>query len=1701
MSKKILGYKINDKALYVGEYTVVYTGLRNADNSPIVVKMLKEEHPSLDLIAHFKHEYEIAKLFNAVQDIVQVFSLEQDGNNYAIVMENINFSTLSEVIERKKKFNLEDFLNLAIPMAEGLGHVHKNNIIHMDINPNNIMCDYPAMKIKIIDFGLSDALPKERAQIVSPNALKGTLSYLSPEQTGRMNRGIDYRTDYYSLGVTFYQMLTGGLPFVTDDPMQLVHYHIAAIPKSPKAIDSSIPEVVSDVVMKLLAKNAEDRYQNVNGLIADLQECRNRLQCTGKIDPFSLGIHDLFNQFQIPEKLYGRENELNALLNTYERVVQGKAELLLVAGYSGIGKTALVHEIHKTILARHGYFISGKFDQFKKNIPYSAIVQAFDDFVQQILTESEEKIDKLRHKIMSAVQDSGQLILDLIPSFASIIGKQPEIPVLGPIENQNRLNFVFQNLIKAVASSENPLVIFLDDLQWADLASLKMIETLLLSPDCQYLFIIGAYRNNEVGVEHPLMQTLEKLKKREILCESIDVGPLTLEAVSELIADSLHQDLKSVQPLAGLCYEKTGGNPFFLIQLLLTLYKEQLIVFDLSINRWIWDFNKIKEIKISDNVVQLMVNKIGELAPDTQKALQLAAFLGNQFDLETLAAISAKDSTVILQELNEALREGYIISSGNASYATRFYFAHDRIQQAAYSMVEEDQRILIHTEIARLLLKKATTKKLEEKLFDIVNHYDLAIEQGIPDNIIDIKEKRNIAELNLKASQAASSAAAFELALKYVEYGLRCVQNESWKNDYALMFGLYSAATEVSYLNGKFDLFEKYAEISIENAATLIDKIKIMELKILAYSAQTKQEEAIKIGIEAIDSLGLKLPIHPTLINIFIAMAKLKFIMIGKSIASLENLPVLTNQKLALIIRLTNFIIPALVHTNHKLLMLITLEAAYLSLQHGLSGYSATIFLSYGIINVTVLNQINVGYEWGKLALKVVRKLGLPMNLYKITFVAIVMLKHWKEPVHDLLPLLKETAESSFHIGATEQAGYSIANYYRNAYITGVPINELLATIDSHKMRFKEIQPVSYNTLSQCHQVLINLSSQSLQPTLLIGSAFDAETMLPAFKKANNKTMLFLYYLDKLILCFLFEKYDEALANAQAAEQFKEGFAGGYPIQVFHFYRTLAYLHDPKKNRNIPREIRSSRKKMAQWAKLAPANALQKHLLIEAEIARMKDQHEIARKLYDQAIAAANKHKFLNDEALANELAAKYYLSQDNERLASMYMEDARYTYLLWGAQGKVAYMDQQYSHLFMRREGSSRRSTSSSISQSSIHSSKSNNLDISSIEKTSYTLSSTIVLGDLLKKLMIIAIENAGAERSYLLLNKDGKLFIEAEGMIGQDEPRVLQSIEINNNILPISIINYVNHANETVVLDDAFHSTKFAKDAYIQEKQPKSILCMPLLNKGQISGILYMENNLTKGVFSVDRIKFLNVLSSQMAISIDNARLYNRTKELCDELVVLNRSFARFVPEDFLRLLEKNSILDVKLGDHVQKNMTVLFADIRDFTTLSEKMTPEENFNFINSILNIMSPIIQKHHGFIDKFIGDAIMALFPEESDHAIQCALEMQESLVKYNQGRMENDSLKIGIGINTGPLMLGTVGEEQRMSATVISDAVNVAARVESLTKNYNVSILITKDTYDEIKNPAQYDLKVLDTILVKGKAQQITIYAVTLNQT
>ena len=1516
----IPGYKVSEQ-LYNGSRTMVYRGYRETDQKPVVIKLLKNPYPSFSELLSFRNQYTIAKNLNSPL-IIQTYSLELYQNSYALVMEDFGGISLKDYftsVERGYITSVQEFLEIAIALCNTLDILYRLHIIHKDIKPANILINPETKQVKLIDFSIASLLPRETQTLISPNVLEGTLAYISPEQTGRMNRGIDYRTDFYSLGVTFYELLAGELPFQSNDPMELVHSHIAKLPQL-LGNREEIPQVLCDLVMKLMAKNAEDRYQSALGLKFDLEKCLHQLKEIGRIENFEIAQRDVCDRFTIPDKLYGREAEIATLLEAFERVSKNTTEMILLAGFSGIGKTVVVNEVHKPIVRQRGYFIKGKYDQLQRNIPFSAFVQAFRNLMEQLLTESTFQIQQWKIKILEALGDNGQVIIEVIPELERILGKQTPVIELSGTASHNRFNLLFKKFTQVFTSVEHPLVILLDDLQWADLASLKLMQ--LLMADTKYFLLIGAYRDNQVNPVHPLMLTLSEMQKTTVIINTITLAPLSQQDVNQLIAATLRCSENLALPISQMVYQKTHGNPFFCTQLLKSLYQDGLIKFNFTKGCWQCDITQINQQIVTNDVVEFMVLQLQKLSQPTQDVLKLAACIGNQFDLKTLAVVSQQSQVETAANLWNALQEGLILPTNEvykfyldeleqaiaeeSSEIVTYKFLHDRVQEAAYSLIPEEQKKATHLQIGKLLLQNTDEIQKEERIFEIVNQLNVALIL-----IVDPIERKQLIKLNLNAGRKAKYSTAYTLAVEYLTIGLELLPDESWDSQYELTLVLYQSITEVLCLSGDFERMESYATVVLQQAKTLLEQIPIYNVKIQAYMAQAQHKNALQIALTILQSIGVELPQQVNQTDIEYELEQTKRLLADKPTTNLLKLPKMTDGNILAAMQILSSIMSAAYQAAPALFRVIVFKQVQLSILYGNTPESTYAYASYGLILCGVLGEIDTGYEFGEMALLLLDRLNAFKLKSKTLFAVNCFIRHWKSPVKETLNPLLQAYTSGLETGDIEYAVMSAYVFGRYAYLSGHELHDLAQAMGNYGTimhQFKQTTYLNFNSIY--YQSVLNLLGMSDNPCFLSGEIYDEVTMLPLHQAANQTSIICQLHFCKLLLCYLFGNYQEALENAYVVDKYLTSVTGLVLIPTFYFYDSLTNLALYKdcsviEQKLILERITETSQKLKKSAESAPQNYAHKYNLVKAESFRISGQKTEAIELYDRAITLAKENGYIQEEALSNELAAKFYLDWGKEKVAQAYMQEAYYCYARWGTKAKIEDLEKRYPQLlqsilqqqrinFNPLETISFRSTSSSNQTTSTGSTNIFDvLDFTSVLKGSQAISSSLEIDQLITSLTRIILENSGAKKSVLILPQGDTWQVKAITFINHglnshiDIQTILnsQALDTCQNI-PTTIINYVKNTQQTVVIDNLQTDIPGVIGEYMYRIKPQSVLCTPIINQGHLVGIIYLENKLTPGVFTSDRLSVINLLSSQAAISLENAQLYQQAGQALQDL-----------------------------------------------------------------------------------------------------------------------------------------------------------------------------------------------------------------------
>jgi predicted ATPase/GAF domain-containing protein len=1496
--------------------------------------------------------------------------------------------------------------------ANSLAGLHQHRIIHKDIKPSNILIQPDSHQVWLTDLGLASQLPQETQELKSPGVLEGTLAYLSPEQTGRMNRGIDYRSDFYALGVTFYELLTGRLPFQSDDPLELVYCHLAKEPVPPHEVSRSqalgvrsqqsevsspsphpaIPKVLSGIVLKLMTKNAEDRYQSALGLKADLENCLAQYTATQTITEFPLGQVDDMAQFNIPQRLYGREAQVETLLEVFERISQGSCELVLVGGYSGVGKTALVNELLRQLTRQKGYLAAGKFDQFQRNIPLVAVTQACHELVGQLLTESEERLDYWRDRFRSRLGVNAQIMVDAIPELALIIGPQPPVPELGAIEARNRTIRTFHQFTQVFQSPDHPVVLFMDDGQWADIASCESLQAFMTNPENHHWLMVAAYRDNEVSPTHPMMQTVEVIRQAGVTITEINLEPLGLDHVTRLVAETLHAPAEAVAPLAELLLAKTMGNPFFLTQLLKCLYGDGLIQFDATSRQWQWDLAQIQQRDITDDVVDLMISQINKLSAATQQILQLAACIGNQFDLQTLATVSQQSTLQTAQELWEAIQIRLVVPIDAGYRLPRLFnpeevgeflthrqhisyrFLHDRVQQAAYALIPATQRQTTHLKIGQLLLENTQDQLLEENIFEIANHWNQALSLIINYEADCIE----LIRLNLTAGRKAKLAGAYESALDYLETGISVAPTTLWRTHYDLALGLYCSAAEAAYLLGEPEQMEQWLDIVFRYARSTLDQISAYQTQIQAYTAQTRQQDVVQITLKVLNRLGITCQAAPTLIEVDQEFAATQAKLSRQPIASLSQLPKMQAPTQLGAVQILQAALPTIYQVNAELFQILVFQLIDLSLEYGNTDFSSFGYACYGLL-LCDKGKLKSGYQFGELAAKLANQCNRPDIQVRTLFCVTVYIDIWQKHLRDVVNSLQSIYNLGFDQGELEFAGYAILHHTYCSYLAGFS----LASVRSHSTHQMAIlqksnQDSVVNWIS-CYLEAISVLSQAPLAEDWIAQSHLA-VMANKFHQKRDFHGLFHALFNQLIVFYFLEETDLLSNTAKDVKQHLSTVSGGGLVAVFNFYDALVqakiYFNQSEAEKLIALDkLTICQSRLQHWATYAPQNYQHKYELVTAEKRRILGEQLAAMDAYDRAIAGAKENGYIQEEALANELAAKFYLDWGKTKIAAVYMQEAYAGYARWGAKAKTADLETRYPELLVpilqaRKfhhwtglDGDTNAAEARLASRTS-SSSPADSLDLATILKASQAISQEIQIDRLLATLMQGVMENTGAQTGILMLETETSWQILRHC---QDTyTSQLQALSANDSqSVPLSLVHYVQRTQETVVIDDVSTPHAFATDPYWQRSAPQSILAVPILKQGHFTGLVYLENSLTVRAFGSDRQELVQLIAAQAAISLENAQLYrtleqkvaDRTQELSQALTDLQTTQTELIQSEKMAALgqltasvahEINTPLGVIRG--ATDNMLATFStSLQQLPEVMQSLTPQQRQDFM--------------------------------------------------------------------------------------------------------------------------------------------------------
>ena len=1472
---EIPGYLL-EEVIFESGRTWVWRGRRQSDGLLVLIKGSASSEQSAQELVEIRHEHEITRDLK-IDGVLRSEELAQCENGWALILENTEGLPLRKLMD-SARLDLLDSLKVAVSLTGTLKEVHQQGLLHKMINPLNIFVDPASGTVKLSGFGLATRLPRENPNTLNPQLTGETLPYISPEQTGRMNRPLDYRSDFYSLGATLYELFTGRVPFHSREAMEIIHAHIARQPVSPDKIAPQVPKPLSNMVMKLMAKRAEARYQSHSGLAADLLACVEQLENQGSQSDFPLGRQDVPKELQVAPGLYGREDEITALEAALERVSQGATEMVLVSGSAGVGKTALVGEIHRSIAQKNGFFISGKFDQLRHNIPYSALIQALRGLIREVSVEEKSGRERWKSRILAALGPNGQLMTRVIPELEQVIGPQPPLPEMGALEARNRFTAVLLDFISVFCEKTHPLVICLDDLQWVDADTLKLVERIAQDPERKPLLFLGAYRDNKVDAGHRLTAVIEVIKKTGQPLQTIPLKPLNPENISQLLVHTCHCRPEEAKPLAELLVRKTGGNPFFVSQFLTVLSEKDLISYSPEEKRWSWDLAAIEFLAVTENVVELLVDRLHRFSSETRRLLSLAACIGNTFDLESLGLISRSGSGEIYENLLPALETGLILGfsrapeldnplAGASAEGGSYKFLHDRVQQAAYALIAQKERKPVHLQIGQTLLKQYAPEKSEDLLFDIVHHLNLA--RRVKDKW---KERSHLAELNLKAGRQARAASAFEQALEYFTLGLELSGAAAWKRHYPLALSLHEAATEMSWLCSRFELMEKLAGAVKENVRADLDLVNVYRCRIKAYTTRGEFKKAQETGEEILEKLGYQLSrLSPGQWQQ--ALAQIKSSLAGKSVEDVMRFEPLTQPHAEVLVPILYELHVAYgeagVALDDGLWQPIAAKRISFLLNHFHPQHSPEFYCFLGIIYCGVVQDFEFGYELSRLGIQLMEALDLKEINCKVSGVFNRGTRFYREPLSASLDPLLEAHKMGIETGDFFNAGQSAVIRCQIAFMCGKELNWLKGELSTLKLALKKIDYIvgspRVEMLTKAITILMD------EPSSLSSGIMDPYDRVTSAEYVYYEHSCFNY--QKLVLQTLFEEYEAARETVFEMINLMKTYKDPLIDALANCYLSLALLAacdqvPDEEKEEILTQVNDNQDTLEKLARSAPPNYLNKYHLVEAERIRVLDgESDAILSHYDQAIALARESEFIREEALANELAARYLLNQGQNDAASSYLRSSMEQYEAWGAKRKVAHLKSRYPRLIAddRAEAAS----------------PSANLDLGTMLKASEAISSTLELEPLLGILLRILMENAGAQTATLILETEGQSLIAARGSAEQVEYFLPLSLPVEKAFsLSLSVISWVKQTREHLVLDNASREERFVEDDYIKKERPKSILCAPITHKLSLSGIIYLENNLVEGAFTSRRLEVIKHLSSQIAISLENARLHENLK-----------------------------------------------------------------------------------------------------------------------------------------------------------------------------------------------------------------------------
>ncbi|MGN6530891.1 MAG: adenylate/guanylate cyclase domain-containing protein, partial [Ginsengibacter sp.] len=1551
-----------------------------------------------------------------------------------------------------------------------LSSFHSNGWIIGNLRPEYILIDSEKEVCKIADLEKASRVFKRETE--RPNTLSGPaeLSYISPEQTGLTNQLIDYRSDYYSLGIIFYEMLAGRLPFISDSSSELLHAHIARQPVPLKSADPYMPQILDDIVMKLLKKNPEDRYQTLSGLLYDLQKSTDYFQDDFYLQSFKIGEKDFVSHITISATLMGRDMELAMLNDAYQLSLIGIKQALYIAGYSGVGKSRLVEEFILKKVKAASFISKAKFDTLQRNTPYSALIDAMRALIRNLLREDEAKLILWKDRLLGFLHNNGQIIINVVPELEIVIGKQPPLDELSPDESQNRFQQTFLNFISAFCSGENSLILFLDDLQWADLASIKLIEFMVYDNSISNFLFLGAYRDNEIDPTHSLAISLQKQEKKADIKE-IKLYPLEKEITGKFILETLKHQVENPDELIEKIFRKTQGNIFYTIQLITSLNDAGLLYND-EHGIWKWDKKALEEYHFAENVIELLVKKINNLDDLQKKILRTGACVGDSFDLLTTANLTGERLYTIANELSAVINLGYLLthdenldhysrSSQNIRNEDlsrigniRFQFSHDRIRQACLSMVNEEEFAEINFKAGLFKLKNYSATEIDEEIFLIANHLNMG------KRFITQKEDiQGMVDINLRAGKKAMDASAYHSAIEYFNKGKEFL---NFKENYRQLYDFYLQGAACKYQTGQYDEAEQDLNELYRRSQTRIDKLEVLFLKVYMYTSNEEKEKAVESGRTGFRLYGLRMPERKAVIMmiVFKDIIKARWTLRGDRTDRLPQRKVMQDSEQKRFLEFALAVSPPIYQYDQNLFAWDVMKMVSYSLRYGNNGVASFGYIGYGMILAQAFADYKAGKKLADIGIVINKQLGYSVLKWKLGTVYNNFVQHWTMPVRPGFDNIQEMINGCISNGDPIFAGYVIFHYHQKKFLLGFPLAEVQQSIENYLHGVDLRGDKETRHFLEGYYYAVRCLRGIDENILLLGQSFNVVERLEQIVASSSFSVAADTYIAYINILYQFQYYQEAWQRYLEGSKYVEFIYHRYEFAEYNFYGGLicAMACEKKLSPAKPylKRLKAHLKKLKLWSGNCPENFEPLYLLLEAEFARVSSNAGNVATLYEKAIQSADKYLFINIKALANELAGRYHFASGNPIIAKTYLDNARHAYQQWGATLKVKFLEKEFGSVLVT---SIVQEEKENISPASWQ-----NADMNLVLETSNAINTTKDLDRMIEKLMQTVIQNSGADTGYILIRNRADLLIKASFNMREGANSISEYPDVN--ILPLSVIRYAGRVKELLVINNPAKQADYTELPYFISHHPLSVLIYPILKQGDLYGILYLENYITEGIFDNRRIGMLNLISSQIAMLLDNAflnknmetRVRERTVELETEKNRISGLLENIFPKEAIEELKATG----KVTPQELANVTVMMADIKGFTNISERLNPEELIKMIDNYFRAFDEIIGKYGLEKIKTIGDAYMAIggigktLYNGAEKMVQAALEMQQFAKKclHENGA---EQIELRIGIHTGVVIAGVVGSK-KLQYDIWGDTVNIAARMEQNSEPSRVNI-------------------------------------------